>query len=251
MKPNYYNKKELGKKKKNRRVSFYIYSTFILTLILGSSYLVIQSPLLKVNLLVSEDILMQVRPTLLEKKTSAVLGLNNYLSWSAISLPAFKKVNIDRDLKRKNILITTTPYEKNLVWCTTSNDCYWVDKKTGVPFSKAPQTRGQYIYTITEETKLSIIPNYQILPEVKFKYIISILDNIQENKISVDKIELNRNLEELRVITTTNTSLIFTLRIDPEELILDALTEVLKKHNLEDLEYINLTVENRVFYRNK
>ena len=245
-----------------RRLRLYGYVSLAVLLVVGIGYLIFGSPLFKIGELtvtgapdINQDELIAQLKTQVAAGDSGWLGADNYLAWPETieySAPRVKSVSIEKSFWSRGITVTVTPRKRYTVWCagTEETNCYWTDE-TGTPFEYAPVSDGQLVQTVFSPTTTSVSLGSPVLPTEDFTVVREILDGIQKLDLTVTRVTINEQSQELRVDTGSGARIIFSLRFDPKPTALPALARFIKKPGLAKLEYVNLTVENRAFVKNR
>lgn len=154
-------------------------------------------------------------------------------------------------------------FEKRIqigIWCQPATDppladnCYYFDKE-GIVFKEAPQTEGALILKIKDFEKKEVSLGDQVLNYNQLKFIAEFNNKITENnqfKIMEFKITPSANFD-LEAITDRGWSIYLDQNQDP---VLEAnnlftiLNEVIKNKAV-NLEYIDLRIPSRIFYKMK
>lgn len=145
--------------------------------------------------------------------------------------------------------------EKFGVYCggeVKADACYWFDG-WGVIWEEAKTILGESILKTEEISNFKPARGGGLLPENLASNFIKIIDFLKTGYLKVEKINLKRDDQELEVLvgykpTGLKTKIFFNLRIDPK-INLAGLTAFLKKYQPRELEYIDLRVENKIFYK--
>lgn len=191
-----------------------------------------------------EEFLNNLKPLILNNFFTGVLGFNNYLVWLKrihYDHPAILNIDIDRAFWDKKITLNIEERQPYGVWCHL-RACYWFDRG-GVLFREAPLTEGFLVYKINDSAGKTNSAAAQ------FENISKILKILEERAIPVRDISIDRGLQELIVGTYERAKIIFSLRFDPAPTFISALDTIVKKIGFQDIEYLDLTVENRIYYR--
>ncbi|MCX6813773.1 MAG: hypothetical protein NT078_00895 [Candidatus Azambacteria bacterium] len=183
-------------------------------------------------------------------KNLFILSKNRIKSDLAAAFPVITDINIKKELFHGLII----NFEKRIqigIWCNDS-DCYYLDKK-GIIFKKAPLTEGALILKIKDFEKKEVSLGDQVLNNDRLKFITEFNNKIIENnqfKITEFKIRPSANFD-LEAITDRNWSIYLDQNQDP---LLEAnnlftiLNETIK-NKTSNLEYIDLRIPSRVFYK--
>lgn len=218
---------------------------------------------------------------------SYFLGPDNILSWNTNKLPnsdlfwkkyaAISQIRIKKNYFKRTIEVDYTKRERYGVWClfgqTTSANpksasssisvvvsstaaiaapmnerCFWFDDE-GIVFSQTPHIEGSLIYRIYDYTGRGLslgdaVLNNRLLPNL-FK-IFNFLDQFNFNVRSLRLDDLA--LEEISAnqVASATPQVYFSLRFDPA-FALQPLQQL--KSTLGNIRYIDLRVENRIYYK--
>lgn len=181
-----------------------------------------------------------------------ILSKNQIKSGLAAAFPAITDIGIKKELFHG----LTINFEKRIqigIWCHSAN-CYYFDKE-GIIFKEAPQTEGALILKIDDFEKKEVSLGDQVLSNEQLTFIIKFNNKIIENnqfKIIEFKIAPSANFD-LEAITDRGWSIYLDQNQDP---VLEAnnlftiLNEVIK-NQASNLEYIDLRLPSRIFYKMK
>lgn len=245
------------RQKRRFRIKLYAYSAIIILIIIFIFYLIAYSPIFRIrefkiagNRQISEDEIMKIlESSALTNKTYLLLGPKNLLPWNkkAIDFPktSLKKVFIERDWFKQILNITVEERERLAIWCGNNNQCYWVDG-SGLLFGEAPETEGSLLLTVYADKPL--IEGTEISEERFVKNAVTVLRNIPLFNLPVKKIIFDSRLQELQVETYSGPNLFFSIRFNPE-LNISSFQKLEEKTNIHNLKYIDLRVENRLYYK--
>ena len=179
-----------------------------------------------------------------------ILSKNQIKSGLAAIFPTITDISIKKELFHGLIV----NFEKRIqigIWCNNAN-CYYFDKE-GIVFKEAPQTEGALILKIEDFEKKGVSLGDQVLNYNQLKFIAEFNNKITENnqfKIIKFKITPSANFN-LEAITDRGWSIYLDQNQDP---VLEAnnlftiLNEVIK-NKASNLEYIDLRIPSRVFYK--
>ena len=160
--------------------------------------------------------------------------------------PEIAEITIEKDYFERQIRINIKERERFGVWCETGN-CFWFDEN-GVIFSEAPQAEGNLINKVDDFSGRSLKIGESVLAEKFFSNLIKIFEVLEKTGLGIKSLKLEK-LEFQEIITKSSPKIYFSLRVDPG-FTLTAI-ESMKNLGLEKIEYIDLRVENRVYYKLK
>ncbi len=208
-------------------------------------------------------------------KITKFLGADNILIWTEGGLAKFSKspeieeISMKKDYAERTVEISVKLRERFGVWCqnqlTTNNQqlitngtsteqqitksCWWFDKN-GVLFAMAPELEGNAINKVDDFSGRNLKLGDFILNENLTPNAIKIFNVLERSGLGIRALKLeNLALQEI-IFEKQQSSLpkiYFSLRFDPE-FALAAIND-LKKIGLEKIEYIDLRVENRAYYK--
>lgn len=213
-----------------------------------------------------------------QSKIAEFLGSENILIWKSEKIGEFLKIypqiaelKIEKDYLKREIKISVLERKRFGIWCLITqnyaeNDaelrekspyesassqrksaCWWFDKK-GVIFSEALMAEGQLINKVDDFSGRSLNLGEPILEEKFRSNLIKIFEILEKSDLKIKSLKLeNLELQEIVTNSPLMPKIYFSLRINPE-FALTAL-ESLKKIGFEKIEYIDLRVENRVYYK--
>ncbi len=258
----YYKFKEVHHKEKIKKLKILLLSVTGFFLCLSIIWLFLISSLFKIkDIHIISDSTYLNRDDILKTISSiAPLGLSKNLlilskfrlkSELAASFPAITDITIGKDLFHTLIV----SFKKRIpigIWCDITR-CYYFDKE-GIVFADAPQTEGSLILKITDLSKSNVSLSDKVLDSGRINFVINFSDNI--NKLDTFKIlefKINPNPSvDFEAITNKNWSIYLDDRQDPALAVSNLLTildEAVK--NTGNIEYIDLRIPSRIFYKLK
>lgn len=246
----YLSEKELKRRRFILRVKLYGAVSGVILLLIGLTALLRSSFFQVKNIEVSglkslakEEFISNIKTASQNEFLAAILGSDNYLLWFnkvQYNHPAIVNMTVKRDFWNRKLVFDVEEREPYGIWCFET--CYWFDEK-GVLFKEAPQTEGTLVYKIIDSgVKANAEP-------FKFENVMKILGILKERQIPVRNIKIDEKLQELSLQTYEGAAMIFSLRFDPSATLLSALDTVVKKLGLNKINYLDLTVENRIYYK--
>mgnify|MGYP001579155216 CR=1 FL=1 len=188
-----------------------------------------------------------------------ILSKNQIKSNLAAAFPAVTNISIKKELFHGLII----NFEKRIqigIWCQVktiepqSGNCYYLNKE-GIIFKEAPQTEGALILKIEDFEKNEVSLGDQVLSNEQLTFITKFNNKIAEDnqfKIIEFKITPSAN-PNLEAITDRRFSIYLDQNQDPileANNLLTLLNEVIK-NKTSNLEYIDLRLPSRIFYKLK
>lgn len=254
----YREKKEISWK---RRIIFF----WVLFLILVLAYFLFFSPVFKIKeikvsgnrAIGSEEIQNSLDGFLYKKflfffnRNNVFLATDNKLINILLNdFPRILSIKINKDIFKKTINLVIVERKETGIFC--KEECYYIDAE-GVIFEKAPQTSGSLILVIKDNSErepelgsnvieknlMSELINLRI--RLTSQLGLKVLDFIIEPGVS----------EDLRINTNEGWYILFDKSRDLQNQLI-ALQLVLKekiKEERKNLEYVDLRIENRAYYK--
>lgn len=241
------------------RIKFYVIFGLAGLLIIFAIYLAAVSKIFTVKVEVeglkrfSKEKLMDIMAgEIFNKPLPRYLGLNNFLSWPGrldIREPGLANLSIQKNFLEKKIIVKAKEREPYGIWCSNANDrifCFWFDEN-GIIFENAPISEGHLILRIDSQDLLLIPGRSAIIPDL-FYNLKKIIDFLRNIGLSVNKYEWEDDLQELRVSAGSGSEIRFSLRFNPD-VSLAALKSIYEKNEFKNTEYVDFTVENRIYIK--
>ncbi len=248
------------KKQQVFHIKLYFLLLIIILFIVGLVYAIFYSSIFKIktieiqnnNRLSKEVVLSYIKPLIFKTKISNFLGANNILAWPQGKINfdqiPISQIIIDKQWLKKSISVKVTERERFAIWCVLNDQkCYWIDKN-GIVFDEAPVTEGGLLNTISDLSENQLTFGKKVIDERFINNLIYILDNFPKTKLLVKKIYFNRDLEELNIETYDGFYILFSLRFNPVFNI-QALQNLISKENLKNIEYFDLRVEKKIYFK--
>ncbi|MEK7163077.1 MAG: hypothetical protein AAB696_02200 [Patescibacteria group bacterium] len=225
-----------------------------------------------------------------QSKISQFLGQDNILIWKKEKIRKFisaeggsasggknyfqiAELTIEKKYLERRIKINIKEREKFGIWCQQTRNyaeqdaelrgnsplesvsssresvCWWFDK-TGIIFSEALMAEGQLINKVNDFSGRLLKLGEPILEEKFAKNIFKIFEILEKSALKIKSLKLeNLAFQEIIADSSNLPKIYFSLRFNPE-FALTAL-ESFKKIGLNKIEYIDLRVENRAYYKLK
>jgi hypothetical protein len=205
------------------------------------------------------------------------LGARNMIAWGGNEKefleanPDIKEMHIEKEYFKHAIAINVVGREKFGAWChqggetiehpgsasgtvdvvltgDSSEECYWFDAD-GVLFAKAPLVRSELFNRVFDSTGRSLTLRDTIMPDRLFKNLTRIFRLLEVARLNTKTVSLSDlALEEVAADSVSDPRVIFSLRFDPS-FSLSAIDALKKSGEWKRLQYVNVTVENKVAYK--
>lgn len=204
-----------------------------------------------------EKILDGLKGSILENSFARILGLGHFLAWPGkidIRNPLISEIRIKKDYLNKKIVIEVEEKKEYAIWCyiysNKQNNCYWFDRE-GIILEKAPSAEGSLVFTINERSDREIYLGMPVMAERPWNNVKKILEIFENLPIKITAFELDQRLQELTADGSATARIVFSLRFPPSEKLSSYLKTISENGELAKAEYLDLTVENRIYLKNK
>lgn len=183
------------------------------------------------------------------------LTSKNILAWQSKIInefvsanPEIKSLELKKNFFSRTISLNLQLREKIGLWCQKEK-CFWFDKD-GFLFKEAPVSEGEIIFKVIDltnnEKKIKDYP----LSNNEFKNLLKIFEFLDKNKLETKTLYLeNEKLQEVVAYSLSGVKIYFSLRIDPS--FAKPIIDQLKKNGFSKIEYLDLRIKNRGFYKLK
>jgi len=254
------------RRKRQRIIKILSYSAFFSFVIGGLVWLFIFSPIFRfdnIEVVIGDDSLKEKIATQLEAKVKnsfleSIFGDRNFLIWPSklagkelASLPEISELIIDKQYRENNITITATERSALGIWClqkTTPPACFKFDDQ-GFIFRESLATGGNLIKIVRDFEQENLVVGDSILPEEFRANILSVLQVIEDSRLSTKEVILkNLKLQEVEVPLSSGPKIYFSLR-RKADIYLEVLKSLSQEPGFSNYSYIDLRVENRVYYK--
>ena len=197
-----------------------------------------------------ELIINQLQQKKLSSMLNRFLGFNNILIWNegevGLNNSLIAAAMVARNWSERKVAIAVTEKKNFAIWCGDERICAFIDDQ-GYALERSPGGAGGLIAVINSPDTTPKI-GARVLAEEEFMKLKSILDILETAKISTRYISYDHKKLELTAKTGDATEMYFSLRFDPA-FTASALAGVKNKIALSRLEYIDLRIENKIFYK--
>lgn len=190
-----------------------------------------------------------IKAEVLKNKIAQFLGVDNFLSWpEELGGILVKKDYFNGVLE----LSAAVSLERFIIWCsslsTGDSACYWVNRG-GVVVETAPETEGSAIFKVNDSREAALIGGKEVLDKKLFGNLVKIINGLAGLPIGIVNLSFNERLQELAANGTKGEKIIFSLRFAPAEKAFTYLKELASSGKLRSSEYVDLTVENRIYLK--
>lgn len=255
----YFNERQQKRRRQILKLKIYGGITAFFILIIGVGYLIVYSPLFRIkniSILRTSDVQKLEKNLKVffanQSKIDKFLGANNILIWKQEKIGEFLKnepqiaeLTIEKDYFKRLIKIEAKEREKFGIWC--ANNCFWFDKN-GVVFLESPSTEGSLINKIDDFSDRSLNLGDKILEEKFLSNLIKIFEILEKSGLKIKSLKLE-DIALQEIITDSSPKIYFSLRIESGFAL--AALQSLKNIGFENMDYIDLRVENRAYYKIK
>lgn len=238
-------------KKFRKRPKKKLFFFWLLFLVLVLAYILFFSPLFEIKeIKVSGNraIDSQEIKNILKQKNLFLVTKNKLRETLLNNFSRIESVDISKNIFKKIIELKIVERKEVGIFCR--GDCYYIDKK-GVIFETAPQTSGTLILVIKDSSDGEMRIGDNVVEE---EFIAELIDlrTYLSNQLSLKALDFAIDAsEDLKVNTHEGWYILFDKARDLQNQ-LTALELVLKEKVREarkNLEYIDLRIENRVYYK--
>lgn len=282
----YFDERQNRKRRRILKLKIYSGLAAFFILLTGFAYLIIYSPIFKIKninfIYISEDktlgkslnkeeVVNDLKNVLIcESRLAKFLSPNNILSWKNYGFDYFFKIypqiaelEIKKEYFKRQVDLSIKERERKGIWCLKTktdvnetqintegfyeSSCWWFDKN-GIIFEQAPLIEGNLINKINDFSGRTIQIGELALKENLFSNLLKIFEVLKKSDLNVKSFRLER-IELQEIIAESSPEIYFSLRINPE-FALSAL-ESIKAVGFEKIQYIDLRVENRAYYKIK
>lgn len=210
----------------------------------------------------SRKFLAELTPRIFKNPLARFLGVENYFSWPSqldFSDSDIASLDIKKDFINRKVTITLKERKRLGIWCqrffpeagAENSKCLWFDEQDGALLGEASDARGQIVPVIWEAISNDGDASSVFMSEISFGNFKKIIEGARSLNLILKNAEYKRDLEELRLITREGAELIFSLRFDPLESVFPAFAKLLETNPLVRVNYINMTVENKIYLKNR
>ncbi|MCX7589439.1 MAG: FtsQ-type POTRA domain-containing protein [Patescibacteria group bacterium] len=160
-----------------------------------------------------------------------------------------KSVQIKKDFLNRKIEINVIERKPFGIWCLISqNECLEFDSD-GILFKKTFLSEGNLILKINDYSLRNLNIGAKVLPDRLLDIFLNIISMLKQQNIAFSDVNIKDiNLEEMEIKVFNGPKIYFSLRFPPPDV--EQIIDDFKNKNIfNKLEYIDLRVENRVYYK--
>lgn len=249
----------INRKKRGRKMRRMV--VWLILLILVLSYILFFSPIFKIRGIevpgASEggEISPEELKNAFNYKNIFLYTKNDIKNVLMEEFPLIADINISKNIIERSIKLIITERERLGIVCQAIEEemggCFYIDKQ-GVIFEDAPQTSGSLILLIKDYSQRKFYIGKKIFEE----NVINAISKIREDLFLETGIKvLDFSIKsfpptDLNVMTSEGWYIIFGLDRDAGIQILSLKAALEEKiQNREELEYLDLRIENRIYYK--
>ena len=166
--------------------------------------------------------------------------------------PPVETIDVKKDYANRRINITVKERGKVMIWCIEADqNCYWADDN-GFIFTSAPIPEGVLVVSvIMDYTNRELSVGDSVLPDELFKNLKYANELLESLDVSIKEIRIDDlKFKEATAVVSNGPEIYFSLAFDPRfgKGVLEAL---INSQDWGAIEYVDLTVENRAYYKLK
>ena len=166
--------------------------------------------------------------------------------------PPIRSVEVKKDYSNRAIKLTVEERGKMMIWCIEAGqNCYWADDN-GFIFTSAPIPEGVLVVSVVRDyTNRELSVGDSVLPDELFKNLKYANELLESLDVSIKEIRIDDlKFKEATAVVSNGPEIYFSLAFDPRfgKGVLEAL---INSQDWGAIEYVDLTVENRAYYKLK
>lgn len=254
----YYKFKIENQKEKKRRLKILFFTVFASSVFLAIVWLIFISPLFQIKNIEVSDSKYLSNISLAISDNLLTLSRSRLKSELSSAIPSITNIEITKKLFH-TVKINFQERVQIGIWCNELS-CYYFDKE-GIAFKEAPQTEGGLILKVTNKSNGGAKLGDNILDSNKTNFVTTFSNKInsinngasESNQFKILEFKIKPTLSvDLEALTDKNWSIYLDEKQNPESSasnLIAILEESIK--NIENLEYIDLRIPSRIFYKLK
>lgn len=255
----YFNHRKNERSAQRMRIRFYLIGCGAMLAVIGMIYVILYSPVFRIRSFVisgkerysDREIIGIVEPLVLNTQFKNFLGPDNIIAWNIsnpdISKTGLSQAGIERDWLRQTVKIRVEERNRLAIWCDANNDCDWIDDG-GMAFEPAPQTEGSLIVAVHDDAASRITQGSRVLEDRFMDNLLAIIRGISAMKLPFRRISYDERLQEIHVENFIGPEILFNIRFNPDQNI-SSMIALEGKTDISRIKYIDLRVENRLYYK--
>ena len=170
-------------------------------------------------------------------------------------IPKVGDLEIKKNLIKRNIKLIIHERERIGIVCQAEEelikDCFYIDKQ-GIVFEQAPQTSGSLVLLIKDYSNREYYLGKEVFEKDLINFILQARENLslEIGLRSLDFSILSWPAKELKIMTNEGWYIVFDLERDAKSQLLSLKVALEEKiQTRENLEYVDLRIENRIYYK--
>ena len=260
MRPVVFLKEERRKKRRVLRRKWYALCAVLLFAVVGLIYAARGSPLFKIRSLIlvgggdaTPAIMSAAEKEVLARGATRWLGASNMLAWPRalkLASPALMELSITKDFIHRTLVLSIQRSPRFGIWCVSPQppECWWFNRE-GNALERAPMSEGSLILRIEDNAFFVPAAGEPLYDASHYAAVKKILSFLETGAIPAARIALDRMKQELSVETLEGTRLLWSTRFVPPDSLFSFLITQQKAGGLRTAEYVDLTIENRVYVK--
>lgn len=204
-----------------------------------------------------EEVLQDLQAAILQTTWARVLGIRHFAAWPTqihLPNPLIAKIDIKKHYLSKELEVLVDEQEYFAVWCRSGSmhgtNCFWLNEN-GIVVAPAPDTEGALVYRIVQKNEEEAVLGEIIINYREWQNIKTILESLSDLPIKIKEFIYNSRLQELTAYGIGGEKLIFSTRLKYGEKVLSYIKSSAEKGDLKRAEYLDLTVENRIYLKSR
>ncbi|MBM3257467.1 MAG: hypothetical protein FJY98_04070 [Candidatus Liptonbacteria bacterium] len=236
--------------------------------LIGAAWMVRYAPLFNVkNVIVegnqrlkAEEVLAVAQGIALQSSVGKLLGIERLFAWpenkyaNLALLPAVAELSISKSFRAQEVKLQVKEREAIGIWCVMSSltSCWWFDKE-GILFARALDGEGGLLKTVHDYSGRPLGIGNPVLDAKVMENLLEIFTALRASGATLQEVKLGDVAnEEVEVITHKGPRFYFSLRFPLREavqVVRDIFSNSGKFPPLGKIEYVDMRVENRVYYK--
>ncbi len=255
--------KSRQKERRRVRIKLYLWIGVAALVIVLSAWAFLKAPFFNIKeievtgitKLSQEDVIDELQSVVLQTAWARALGIHHFVAWPTQMKspnPLIAKIDIQKHYLSNLLEIKIQEQEYFSVWCRIGSvngmNCFWLNEN-GIAVAPAPDTEGALIYRIVEKNDNEFALGGEIINQREWPNIKNILAGLSDLPIKIKEFIYNSRPQELTAYGTAGEKLIFSARLNYGEKVLGYIRTAAEKGDLKRAEYLDLTVENRIYLK--